>query len=196
MEQESDANDSSIEEVSQEGDDEAERAAEEAATINETAKKQRKEARRAKRAEKEAKDRALKRTKKREEKEKKEKAKRDALLSSIDDEVHIVSSEESTSTGDEEEQKKNKLSNLKMVATVEEETIRYDLKPTCIADANLYFPRQDKLKARKRKRRHPNYSNLSGKPFTYYYKSQYQYYYQYCATTQKILSWVQLPRST
>ena len=55
----------------------------------------------------------------------KEKAKRDSLLNSIDAEVHIVSSEESTDTGDEEAQKQNKISNLKMVAIVEEETIRY-----------------------------------------------------------------------
>ena len=106
-----------------------------------------------------------------------------------------MSSEDSTSEGDDVEQKKNKLSNLKMVATVEEETIRYDPKSTCITDTNLYSYRQDKLKAKKRKRRHPNYSNLFGKPLTHYHRSLYQHYYLYFATDKKILSRVQLPRS-
>ena len=190
-----DDNDSSIEELSQENAGEAERIAEEAATLNKTAKKKRKEDRRVKRAAKEAKDLAIKRTKKRELKEKKDKAKRDSLLTSIDNEVHIVSSEDSTSEGDEGEQKKNKLSNLKMVATVEEETIRYDPKSTCITDTNLYSYRQDKLKAKKRKRRNPNYSNLFGKPLTHYQGSQYQHYYLCFTTDKKRLSWVPLPRS-
>ena len=90
--------------------------------LNETARKKRKEARHVKRAAKEAQDLAVKRAKKREDKEKKEKAKRyvanynpnpntidtnqpilrDALLNSIDD-VHVLSSDQSTSEGDEAE---------------------------------------------------------------------------------------------
>ena len=75
----------------------------------------------------EAKEKALLRTKKREEKKRKDKAKRDSLLDAIKDELYIVSSEDSTETGDEEAQKRNKLSNLKKVSTVEEESIRYGL---------------------------------------------------------------------
>ena len=48
---------------------------------------------------------------------------REALLDAI--EVHVLSSDPSSSEGDEAEQRSNKLSNLKAIATVEEETLRY-----------------------------------------------------------------------
>ena len=69
--QESEAHDSSIEEIEQvEADDATERAAKAEAVLNETARKKRKEAPSAKRAEKEARDQAVKRATKREDKKK------------------------------------------------------------------------------------------------------------------------------
>ena len=77
----------------------------------------------------------------------------------------IVSSDDSTDTGDEESMRMNKLSALKMISTVEEESLRYDLNPipiiNTISNAHSMY-RQDKARAKKRKRRHPNYSTLTG----------------------------------
>ena len=68
--------------------------------------------------------------------------------------TYIVSSEDSTDTGDEEAQKRNKLSNLKMVSTVEEESIRYGLNSiylTTTFDNNKPFPSRIRLEQRKRR---------------------------------------------
>ena len=61
-----------------------------------------------------------------------------------------------------------------MVSTVEEESIRYGvnskyLTTKCVTNKPL--SRQDKARAKKKKRRHPNYSNLHGK---YYNQPTYK----------------------
>ena len=160
------------------GDDE--REAEQNAQLTETARKERKKERTARRLEKEAREKALKRVKKREEKEKRDNDKRydldissthnintnvithrEALLEAIT--VHVVSSDPSSSEGDEAEQLSNKLSNLKAIATVEEETLRYKYSTLDLATNNTFPFRQEKAKAKKRKRRHPRYDYLHGK---------------------------------
>ena len=77
------------------------------------------------------------RTKKREERERKDKARRDSLQAAIEDDIFILSSE----------------------------SIRYGvnskyLTTKCVTNKPL--SRQDKTRAKKKKRRHPNYSNLHG----------------------------------
>ena len=124
---ESGEHDSSIEEVDpNEADDADERAAEANALITETVREKRKKERNARRLEKEAKEKAVNRAKKREEKNKKEKAKRytiansnydiidtnpntcrEAFLNAIV--VHVLSTDPSSSEGDEEELLRNKL---------------------------------------------------------------------------------------
>ena len=96
-----DLSNSSLESVQPEVDDEAVEAAriqEAAAKANELAKKMKKEARRAKRLVREAKEKAMLRSKKREEKERKDKAARDSLHEALENDIFIVSSEDSTDT--------------------------------------------------------------------------------------------------
>ena len=178
--QQSDGNDSSITEVDNEAGDAEEREAKLNAQVTKTARKQRKKERIARRLEKEAREKVLKRAKKREEKEKREKANRyelanssthnininpithrEALLEPI--EVYVISSDPSSSEGDEAEQLSNKLSNLKAIATVEEEILRYKYSTQVVTTNNTFPLRQEKDKAKKRKRRHPRYDYLHSK---------------------------------
>ena len=138
----------------------------------------------------------MKRAKKREDKEKKEKAKRytiansnpniidtnpntsrEALLDAI--EVHVLSTDPSSSEGDEAEQLRNKLSNLKVIATVEEETLKYKSRSQVVTLTNIHHPRQEKAKAKKSKSCHPRYDYLHGKYLNYYYNVVTGGYYKH-----------------
>ena len=88
-------------------------------------KKMKKEAKKAKRLVREAKEAALHRNKKREAKERKDRARQNALQATLEEDILILTSEDSTDSGAEETQKKLKLSNLKMVSKVEEEYLKY-----------------------------------------------------------------------
>ena len=85
---------------------------------------------------------------------------REALLEAIT--VHVVSSDPSSSEEDGAEPLSNNLSNLKAIATVEEETLRYSHSTLDLAPNNTLPLRQEKAKAKKRKRRHPRYDYLHG----------------------------------
>ena len=91
------------------------------------------------------------RTEKREDRERKDKAWRDALQAALEEDILILTSEDSTDSGTEETQKKNKLSNLKMVNTVEEEWLRYGINSNYLMNkcvTNNLISRQEKDKAK------------------------------------------------
>ena len=121
----------------------------------------------------------MKRAKKREQKEKRENEKRydyncmkvtnstpnnnlpcrKSLLEVV--QVHVVSSDISSSDDDGAGQ----LSNLRAIALIENETRRYvysNLKNDTSTPNNILLHRQEKAKAKKRKRRYPSYSHLFG----------------------------------
>ena len=171
-----DGNDSSVTEVNPETGA-PEREAEITAELTEADRKERKKPRAIRRLAKEAKDKALKRAKEREAKEQREKEKRydlnisstpnnnvltyrKALLEAVT--VHVVSSDLSSSEDDGAEQLSNKLSNLRAIALVEDETRRYGTSNLDFAPNNTLPLRQEKAKAKKRKRRHPRYDHLFG----------------------------------
>ena len=89
---------------------------------------------------------------------KRRKEKRKTLLDEV--QVHVLSSEVSISNDDGAGQ----LSNLRAIALIENETRRYDynLKNKISTPNNILPFRQEKAKAKKRKRRYPSYGHISG----------------------------------
>ena len=75
-----------------------------------------KEANRARKLVREAKKAALLRTKRREAKEKQDHARQDAIQAALEEDIVLLTSEDSTDSGEEKTAKKLKISNLKMVS--------------------------------------------------------------------------------
>ena len=96
------------------------------------------------------------------------------MQAALEEDILILTSEDSTDSGTEETQKRNKISNLKMVNTVELKWLRFGINSNYLMNkcvTNNLISRQEKDKAKKKKRRHPNYSNLNG---TYYNQPTYK----------------------
>ena len=148
FEQFEDASDleTSIEDITP-GNDDAAVKAEKALALK---KKMKKEAKRARKLVREAKEAALLRTKRREAKEKRDRARQDAIQAALEEDIVLLTSEDSTDSGEEKTAKKLKISNLKMVSRVEDEYRKYVKEPIKMQLANsnsiIISSRQEKAK--------------------------------------------------